>query len=106
MEVNFNKMCEWERKKAIFLMYISDNLGYDLSNAEVDVNSSSGYVYVWSEDFNFSLYMPINCDLIKSDVWALWTNSEDGEEIEFNLKDDTTLKNLEDWVRGLEVKNA
>jgi hypothetical protein len=53
--------------------------------------------------------MPINCELVKSDIVALWTNSENGEECEFNLKTDTTLFDIESWTeeqeKGLKVLN-
>ena len=101
MEYKLNDMVDWERKKAVYLMGIAEELGINLnSSGEVAVNKNSGYTYVWSEDYNFSLYMPINCELKKSDVVALWTNSENGEEEEFNLKEDTTLKDIEDWAES------
>jgi hypothetical protein len=103
MEYKLNDMCDWERKKAVFLMGIAEDLGISTSSyGEVAVNPNSGYTYLWSEDYNFSLYMPINCELKKSDVVALWTNSENGEEHEFNLKEDTTLKDIEDWAESQE----
>ena len=102
MEMKINNMCDWERKKAIFLLNIAENLGMDTSSyGELDVNSNSGYTYLWLEDYNFSLYMPISCELQKTDIYALWTNPEDGEEIEIELEDGTTLKYLEDWASSL-----
>ena len=99
MEYKFKDMCDWERKKAVFLMGIAEDLGINTnSSGEVAVNKNSGYTYIWSEDYNFSLYMPINCELIKSDIAALWTNSENGEEHEFNLKENTTLEDIENWA--------
>lgn len=103
MEYKLNDMCDWERKKAVFLMGIAEDLGISTSShGEIAVNPNSGYTYLWSEDYNFSLYMPINCELVKSDIVALWTNSENGEEKEFNLKEDTTLKDIEDWAESQE----
>ena len=103
MEYKLNSMCDWERKKAIFLMGIAEDLGINCSGyGEIAVNSNSGYTYLWSEDYNFSLYMPISCDLKKSDIVALWTNSEDGEEREFNLKEDTILEDIEAWAEEQE----
>ena len=99
MEIKINDMCDWERQKAVFLMGVAEDLGISLNDyGEVAVNSSSGYVYIWSENYNFSLYMPINYELKKSDVVALWTSSKDGEEREFNLKEDTTLEEIEKWA--------
>jgi hypothetical protein len=44
--------------------------------------------------------MPINCELELSDVMVLWTNSEDGEEIETELNDKglKDLEELEDFI--------
>lgn len=105
MNFKLKDMCDWERKKAIFLMGEAEKLGYSLKDyGEVAVNKNSGYVYVWSEMHNFSLYMPINCELIKTDIYALWTNSNNGNEEEMSLKEDTTLKDIEDWCESLEHK--
>lgn len=102
VNVDLNKMCDWERKKAVFLLNVAESLGMDTSGyGDLAVNSNSGYTYLWLEDYCFTLYMPINCELVKSDVWALWTNSEDDEEIEINLKEDTTLQDLEEWADNL-----
>lgn len=100
MEFKLKTMCNWERKKAIFLMGVAEDLGMSLdddSYGEVAVNQNSGHVYVWSENYNFSLYMPINCKLVKSDIVALWTNNITGEEREFNLKQESTLKDINEW---------
>lgn len=103
MEFKLNDMCDWERKKAIFLMSVAEDLGMDLSSyGEVAVNQNSGYTYVWSENYNFSIYMPIDCELKKEDIYALWTNSNDGEEREMSLEKNTTLKDIEDWCEEQE----
>jgi len=105
MEFKLNNMCDWEKKKAIFLMGLAGDLGISLGDSsygEVAINDNSGYTYLWSEDYNFSLYMSINCELQKSDVVALWTNSEDGEERELNLTENTTLEDLEKWAEKQE----
>jgi hypothetical protein len=98
MEYKLNDMCSWEKQKAVFLIGVAEQLGMNLdSYGEVAVNSTSGYTYLWSEDYNFTLYMPINCELKKEDVYALWTNSNDGEERETSIKD-MDLKDIEDWA--------
>jgi len=103
MEFKLNNMCDWERQKAIFLMGEAEKLGYSLKDyGEVAVNSNSGYVWVWSEMYNFSLYMPISGDLIKTDIYALWTNYINGNEEEMKLNEKTTLEDIENWVRELE----
>lgn len=107
MEYKLNDMCDWERKKAVFLMGIAEDLGININSyGDVAVNPNSGYTYIWSEDYNFSLYMPINCELKKSEVVALWTNSENGEEKEFNLKENTSLKDIEDWAESQDKGTA
>jgi len=98
---NLNKMCEWEQEKALFIVQIAKKLGIDTSGyGELAVNITSGYTYLWLEDYNFTLYMPINCNLDKSDVWALHTDSENGNESEYQLKDDTTLEDLTQWANS------
>jgi len=105
MEFKLNDMCDWERQKAVFLMGEAEKLGYNLKDyGEVAVNQNSGYTYIWNEDQNFSLYLPINCELVKSDIVALWTNSENGNEEEMNLTEETTLKDIEDWAQEHENK--
>ena len=100
VEMKVNEMCSWVRKKAMFLMDTAEDLGMDTEGyGELAENTtSSGYTYLWLEDYGFTLYMPISCDLKKTDVYALWTNMDDGEEVEMQLKDDTTLEDLEAWV--------
>ena len=105
LTVNYSNMGKWEMEKAIFLQSIAVQLGMDISGyGEVNVNQNSGYTYLWLEDYNFTLYMPINCDLVKSDVVALWTNPEDGEEISYDLSNTTTLRTLENWAESLDKK--
>ena len=105
MNTNYDKMGKWELEKAIFLQKTAVDLGMDVSGyGEVAVNQNSGYTYLWLEDYQFTLYMPINCDLKKSDIWALWTNPNDGEEIEYHLTSGTTLKTLEAWAEKLSKK--
>jgi hypothetical protein len=104
MTTNYEKMCKWELEKAIFLQSVAVKLGMGVSGyGEVSVNPNSGYVYLWLEDHNFSLYMPINCELVKTDVWALWTNMEDCEEEEMSLELGTTLSDIEEWVESCET---
>jgi hypothetical protein len=99
---SLNTMCGWERQKAMFLIQIAEQLGMDIDGyGQIGVNNNSGYTYLWLEDYSFTLYMPINCDLKKTDVSALWTNPEDGEEIEFDLKPNTDLDDLEKWANDL-----
>lgn len=87
---NITTMCGWERKKAIYLLGVAEEIGmYNLKDdyGEVAVNSCSGNTYLWNENFPFTLYMPISCELDRNDVYVLWTNPEDGNEIEITLGD-------------------
>lgn len=102
MNTNYEKMCKWEIEKAIFLQSIAVQLGMNISGyGEIGVNPNSGYTYLWLEDYNFTLYMPISCELEKTEVSALWSNPKDGHEHEFDLKEDTTLNDLTEWADSL-----
>jgi len=96
---NLNSMVNWERQKAMFLVQQAESLGMDVDGyGELAVNPNSGYTYLWLEDYNFTLYMPITCELVKNDIWALYSCPIDGEEIETDLEDHPTLKELEIWA--------
>jgi hypothetical protein len=102
MEYNMNNMCDWERQKAVFLLSEAEKLGMNTSEyGMLDVNPNSGYTYLWLEEYNFALYMPIDCELDKSEIMALWTNPEDGEELKLHLNNSTTLNRLENWANEL-----
>ena len=101
MKYNFETMCDWELDKANFLIQTARQLGMNLqSYGEVSVNQNSGYTYLWSEDYPFSLFMPISCDLIREDVYVIYT-SEDGEEIEESLYHFEDLDAIMYWVDKL-----
>ena len=68
---------------------------------EIGVNNNSGYTYLWLEDYNFTLYMPINCELSKNDIYALWTNMENGDEDEMTLGN-STIEDIEEWITECE----
>lgn len=106
---NLNKMGSWERQKAMYLIRVAEDLGMDTEGyGELAVNENSGYTYLWLEDYYFTLYMPINCELQLSDVYALYSCPYNGEETETCLISDkkgiqtlTTLKDLEKWAEEL-----
>ncbi len=98
---NLNKMVGWERTKALYLIQTAQDLGMDLdSYGEVAINPNSGYTYIWLEDYNFSLYMPIDCELKKKDIWILYSCPVDGEESEIQLENNT-LNDLEKWAERM-----
>ena len=107
MEIDFKKMNDWEIEKATFLMFTARKLKMDVNSPTsiVSVNQNSGYTYLWCEDYNFTLYMPINCELNNTGVYVLWTNSETGEETEERLFEFNTLKDIENWVNELELNS-
>jgi hypothetical protein len=99
-----NTMCAWERKKAVFLMNTAENyLNMDLSgHGLLDVNQNSGYVYLWLEDYNFCLFMPINCKLQIEDIYVLHSSLEDGTETEEILSNFSNIDEINDWIEKIE----
>jgi hypothetical protein len=97
-----SNMCNWEMQKAGFLMTTGGKLGMDISGyGEIGVNQNSGNTFMWLEDYDFCLYMPINCELQESDIWVIWTNPEDGEEVEKTLDEFSGLDEIEQWTQEL-----
>jgi hypothetical protein len=97
-------MCEWERQKAVYLLHIADQIGFDYSNGTgcIGVNNSSGYTYLYSENYSFCLFMPISCDLTKDDVWVNFTDFETGEEHEESLSTFESLKSIFEWIEQIQ----
>ena len=95
--IKFNEMGEWEQRKALYLQQVALDLNIPLDDMiEIGVNESSGYVYLFSYDLPFTLYMPIVCRLSRDDVWIQTTDNMTGEEYECTLND-KTLTDLEIW---------
>lgn len=88
------------RKVALLIIKASD-LGMDISGyGYADENQNSGYVYIWLEDYPFTLFIrPCGDD----EIYALWTNSDDGEETETDVTDSTTLDELQEWADDLQI---
>ena len=106
MEIDLSKMCDWERKKAVYLLGIAEDLGMNTSRyGQLAVNPNSGYTYLWLEDYNFSLFMPIECELKKSDVLAIWSCLECGKEEEINLKESDRLEDIENRISDIETEH-
>jgi len=105
MEIDFRKMNDWEMQKATFLLFIAQRLQMDVNSVGsiVSVNENSGHTYLWCEDYNFTLFMPIDCELNKTGVYVMWTNNETGEETEECLTEFNNLKDIENWVNELEL---
>lgn len=103
MKYNFETMTDWELDKANFLIQSARQLGMSLKGyGEVSVNQNSGYTYLWSEDYSFTLYMPISCELDKESVYVLYTNMENGDEIEESLVEFEDIDAIYRWVDLLE----
>ena len=90
MHSTFNNMSEWEQRKALYLQEVALDLHMELDDMiEIGVNQSTGYVYLFSYDLPFVLYLPISCELKRGDVWVLTTDNMTGEEYERTLNDAT-----------------
>lgn len=103
MNLDFQKLSGWELTKAIYLVQQAKELGMSLNGyGQIDVNPNSGYTYLWSEDYPFSLYMPIDCRLNPNDVYVLYSDSMNGEEVEESLSKFNSLEEIYEWVEKLE----
>lgn len=99
MEITNKNLSSNELRKIALLMTKASNLGMDLSGyGFADVNNNSGYTYLWLEDYPFTLFIGLGSD----DIWASWSNPENGEETVTNVIDEMSLDSLYDWVSELE----
>jgi hypothetical protein len=90
-----------ERNKLNLLMNKARNLGMDTSGyGQGAVNEYSGNVWVWLEDYPFTLYIPPCGD---DDIYTVWIDPYDGEEHEV-LAQDKTLAQLIAWCDSLETE--
>jgi hypothetical protein len=106
MTTNYEKMTSWEIEKASYLILTAKELGMDLqSYGEVAVNEYSGYTYIWLEDYEFSLYMPINCELKRQDVYVLYTDMQTGEEHDESLAQFDVLNDIIEWIEEIKKDN-
>lgn len=104
MKTNFETMTSWEIEKGAYLTLTAKSLGMDLqSYGELSVNEYSGHTYLWLEDYEFTLYMPINCELKREDVYVLYTDMETGEEHDESLAQFVVLNDITEWIE--EIKN-
>jgi hypothetical protein len=96
MEITANLCSNATRKIGLLITKASD-LGMDIGGyGEASENTSSGNVYLWLEDYSFTLYIGLGSD----SIYALWTNSNDGEEIEVEV-DSMSLFDLQAWADDL-----
>jgi len=103
MEINNKNMCQWEITKGAFLISQASALGMNVTGyGLLDVDQNSGNTYLWLEDYPFTLFMPISCDLEKTAIYAIWSDFNNGDDTELALSDNTTLEDLYNWVESLE----
>jgi hypothetical protein len=96
MQINENLGNNAYRKIAKILTKASD-LGMDLSGyGEASENQNSGYVYLWLEDYPFTLFISLGAD----EVQALWSDPENGEETEIEVGE-LSLHDLIEWDASL-----
>ncbi len=105
MEIKSNLCSNVVRKIALLITKASD-LGMDVGGyGFADENTGSGNVYLWLEDYQFTLYIGLGSD----EIYASWSDPYDGEEFETEAEG-RTLYELELWAQGLndasELKNA
>jgi hypothetical protein len=96
MEITSNLCSNATRKIGLLITKASD-LGMDISGYGIaDENKNSGYVYLWLEDYMFTLYIGLGSD----SIYASWSNPNNGEEEETDT-DNKSLDELESWASNL-----
>jgi hypothetical protein len=101
MEIQENLCANAIRKVALLITKAAD-LGMDLSGyGHAAENNSNGNVYLWLEDYTFTLYIPLCSDDAIHACWSsLYTDHE--ELIEVGVM---TLHDLETWADDLNTKD-
>jgi hypothetical protein len=98
MNFNTQSMTHNEIRKAALLITEASRLGMDLdSYGELDVNQYSGNVYLWLEDYNFTLYIGLGSDKII----AVFTDPETGDEEEREVTSEDNVYTLTEWLETL-----
>lgn len=96
MEIKSNLCSNATRKIGLLITKASD-LGMDISGyGMADENTSSGNVYLWLEDYSFTLYIGLGSDTI----YASWSNPIDGEEEDIEVGS-MSLEDLWSWANNL-----
>ena len=102
MEIKSN-LCSNATRKIGLLITKASELGMDLSCYGVaDENTTSGNVYLWLEDYPFTLYIGLGSDR----VWAAWSNPDNGDETEIEVEKNMGLDYLLQWCDELEAQYA
>lgn len=98
MEIKSN-LCSNATRKIGLLIVCAANLGMDISGyGDAEENQNSGNVFLWLEDYPFTLYIGLGSDTI----YAMWSNPDDGEEHEIAVGSQS-LDDLCDWCYSLEA---
>jgi hypothetical protein len=90
-------LCSNELRKAAILITKASQLGMTLNSyGNIGVNQNNGNVYMWLEEYPFSLFIDLGDDTIQ----ACWSSFESGceEIIDVNSQ---TLYELEQWCENL-----
>jgi len=92
-------LCSNAQRKVGLLVNKAAAIGMDITGyGFAGENQNSGNVYLWLEDYAFSLYIPLNSD---DQINAVWSNPDNGEE-EFILDiSNYSLEELESWASDL-----
>jgi hypothetical protein len=102
MEITSNLCSNATRKIGLLITKASD-LGMDIGGyGEASENTSSGNVYLWLEDYPFTLYIGLGSDTI----YAVWCNSDNGDEVDMQVTSTTRLDDLLQWCDGLGVSGV
>lgn len=100
MEIKANLCSNATRKIGLLITKASD-LGMDIGGyGEASENTNSGNVYLWLEDYPFTLYIGLGSD----DIYALWTDFDNGDEEEYEVEASTTLDDLYKWCKDLDAQ--
>lgn len=101
MEIKTNLCSNALRKVALLITKASD-LGMDVSGyGFADENNSSGNVYLWLEDYPFTLYIPL---CMNDTIYANWSDPYDGEEFDTETEG-KSLFDLTEWAEALFAKS-
>ena len=94
MEIKSN-LCSNAVRKVALLITAASSLGMDVSSyGQADEKQNSGNVYLWLEDYPFTLFIDLSGD---DEIQACWSDPEDGNEC-FVTVGNMTLAGLYDWV--------
>lgn len=92
-------LCSNALRKVALLITKASDLGMDISGyGEAAENCNSGNVYLWLEDYDFTLYISLGSD----DIWANWVSCEDGREEDIEVGN-MSLYELQGWASSLNL---